>query len=882
MTKINNSILKNGETKIKAQEKKETERNKNLTIMLSTGYDNANNQLTQHIVNYSTLSSKIKGFAAINTPYIDEIIVDNKAIKLSPEDALRHSYKLGKEKTEWFIAGYFDPAVRRTENLKYRSAIVLDLDSYNGSIESLEAAIKEELAEYTYIAYSTANHKPEQPKVRIFLPIAENIATEDYKQISSQFVSGLSFKSAVDAASFKPNQFMYFSSHINIIGLPNGVVQSEYHKWVLENEAALLEPDKFKKVTNSTTEAITSDQVASSNSIQSKSINVSQHQVKKSLEEYKASDLSYDEWREVLMAIHHFYNGSEQGLAVADEWSKQDDQKYKDFTEIKYKWQSFGNQGQGEPVTFLTILKRIKDIKRAEFEKDIIQYIEDLTPKVKDDILIPVIKSIAEHCSDQEGEYYLQIVKDKTQLRIVTLRSMLRKERKKIAVEDFKQRSDNDYVYSLDEALPAMMFDEYAEDKPPKVTIENFKKLINAYGIKIVRNVISKRDRIILPYDHYLDETGDAARLVRMESLITANNFAGNKRIAPDLCTEEASLNPYNPISNWIKSKRWDGEDRLQAMYETIATPDYYKQEHKELFLRRWFISFIAAMEEEQGVFSKGVLIFQGKQSIGKTSWFKKLLPSPVSEYFLEGATLDPTNKDSIARVTSHALVELGEADSTMKKDIAAIKAFLTSNKDVFRPSYGRVDNKLPRRTVFCASVNDNEYLVDPTGNSRFWTIPVVSLDYKHEIDMQQFWAQILTIYESGEIWWLQQEDEKVLNSYNESHLKTCPYTELLTDRYIFPVVEDEETDKWLGATAIYQQLDMKANEVAGAREVARVLKNLGVRYRRNNKRFLVRDNPDYEEPKKPSLFADDNKVTEVTNELPKNEEMSNSLNASA
>ena len=147
---------------------------------------------------------------------------------------------------------------------------------------------------------------------------------------------------------------------------------------------------------------------------------------------------------------------------------------------------------------------------------------------------------------------------------------------------------------------------------------------------------------------------------------------------------------------------------------------------------------------------------------------------------------------------------------------------------------------------------------------------------------MQQFWAQILTYYEAGEIWWLQQEDEEVLNSYNESHLKTCPYTELLTDRYIFPVVEDEETDEWLGATAIYQQLDMKANEVVGAREVARVLKNLGVRYRRNNKRFLVRDNPDYEEPKKPSLFADDDKVTEVTNELPKNEEMSNSLNASA
>ena len=213
-------------------------------------------------------------------------------------------------------------------------------------------------------------------------------------------------------------------------------------------------------------------------------------------------------------------------------------------------------------------------------------------------------------------------------------------------------------------------------------TIENFKTLINAYGIKIVRNVVSKRDRIILPGDKYLDETADASRLVRIESLITANNFGGNKRIGPDLCTEEASLNPYNPILEWVMLKSWDGIDRLQAMYDTIVTPDYYQKEHKELFLRKWFISFIAAMEEPNGVFSKGVLIFQGEQSIGKTSWFKKLLPPPVEEYFLEGATLDPTNKDSISRVTSHAIVELGEADSTMKKDVAAIKAFLTSNKD--------------------------------------------------------------------------------------------------------------------------------------------------------------------------------------------------------
>jgi putative DNA primase/helicase len=570
------------------------------------------------------------------------------------------------------------------------------------------------------------------------------------------------------------------------------------------------------------------------------------------------------------MALHHYYKGSDKGLSIADEWSRHDIEKYKSFEEIKYKWQSFSKESNAQQVTFLTVLKRIKDRRLEAFEKEVLFAISEFTDKVKDDMLMPVIKNIAEHCSDQEAEYYLSLIKEKTSLRITSIRALLSKVRREIEVEEFKNRT-NTVIYPLDKKLPPMMFDEYIESKPPKATIENFKTLINAYGIKIVRNVVSKRDRIILPGDKYLDETADASRLVRIESLITANNFGGNKRIGPDLCTEEASLNPYNPISEWVMSKSWDRIDRLQAMYDTIITPDHYQKEHKELFLRKWFISFIAAMEEPNGVFSKGVLIFQGQQSIGKTSWFKKLLPPPVEEYFLEGATLDPTNKDSISRVTSHAIVELGEADSTMKKDVAAIKAFLTSNKDVFRPSYGRVDNRLPRRTVFCASVNDHEYLVDPTGNSRFWTIPVESINYKHDIDMQQFWAQIRTYYKAGEIWWLQQDEEQILNTCNEDHIKTCPYTELLFERFIFPDIEDnDQKNEWLGATQIYRALEMKAHERVGAVEVSRILKKHKVRYHRKSKKFLVQENPNYKPPQKSSLFGDDNNTATVpSNRLP-------------
>lgn len=862
MSKTNNSIFYDDKNKTETQE--------NLKITLSCGYGKTNNKINQYTYNYSELRAKLQGFTEVKALYNDKIVVNGQEITLPVDDAIKQSLKAAKDESEWFIAGVFEENIRRKENLKYRSAVVLDLDNYDGDISTLELSIKEELASYTYLAYSTASHTPSKPKVRIFLPTSKNIMTAEYDGVARSFVSKLSFKSAIDAASFKANQFMYFSNTIKIQDLPEGVKQPEYHKWFLENEAELLNPQEFKPVAISNEGTITNTGALSSKQKQHSTLNLSEKEVIEKLEEYHASSLSYDEWLEVLMALHHYYKGSDKGLSIADEWSRHDIEKYKSFEEIKYKWRSFSKESNTGQLTFLTVLKRIKDRRLEAFEKEVLFAISEFTEKVKDDMLMPVIKNIAEQCSDQEAEYYLALIKAKTSLRITSIRALLLKVRREIEVEEFKNRT-NTVIYALDKKLPPMMFDEYIESKPPKATIENFKTLINAYGIKIVRNVVSKRDRIILPGDKYLDETADASRLVRIESLITANNFGGNKRIGPDLCTEEASLNPYNPISEWVMSKSWDRIDRLQAMYDTIVTPDYYQKEHKELFLRKWFISFIAAMEEPNGVFSKGVLIFQGQQSIGKTSWFKKLLPSPVEEYFLEGATLDPTNKDSISRVTSHAIVELGEADSTMKKDVAAIKAFLTSNKDVFRPSYGRVDNRLPRRTVFCASVNDHEYLVDPTGNSRFWTIPVESINYKHDINMQQFWAQIRTYYKAGEIWWLQQDEEQILNTCNEDHIKTCPYTELLFERFIFPDIEDNDPkNEWLGATQIYRALEMKAHERVGAVEVSRILKKHNVRYRKNKKKFLVQENPNYKPPQKPSLFADDNDmITLQSNKLP-------------
>jgi putative DNA primase/helicase len=71
---------------------------------------------------------------------------------------------------------------------------------------------------------------------------------------------------------------------------------------------------------------------------------------------------------------------------------------------------------------------------------------------------------------------------------------------------------------------------------------------------------------------------------------------------------------------------------------------------------------------------------------------------------------------------------------------------------------------------VFVATVNDAKFLLDDSGNSRWWTIPLALVDWDHGVDMQQLFAQLATALQAGAQWWLTPEEEALLEEQNRSH----------------------------------------------------------------------------------------------------------------
>lgn len=357
-----------------------------------------------------------------------------------------------------------------------------------------------------------------------------------------------------------------------------------------------------------------------------------------------------------------------------------------------------------------------------------------------------------------------------------------------------------------------------------KNTMENTQRLLEAYGITVFYDVIRKKASLSLPGLKVCPDQADNAALSWVTSLAALNDLNGEK--AAEYAVTTAFQRPRNTVADWIKSKPWDGKDRIAQLCNTLTVRPGFPQSLRDLVVRRWLISAVAAAMKPAGFYSKGVLVLQGPQSIGKTPWVANLLPDTFADYVHLGMHLDPSNRDSVKTAVSHWIVELGEVDSTMNRaDVAMLKAFISQRTDKVRLPYARVDSEFPRRTVFFASVNPEEFLRDDTGNVRWWTVPVTAVDYEHGLDLQQLWAQVAAAYEEGERWWLVREEEAQLEACNAGHVVRSAIHDMLAS--VLDMTAPKTEWKRLSASGVLKLLGVKTPTNPQSKDAAAALKTL-------------------------------------------------------
>lgn len=383
--------------------------------------------------------------------------------------------------------------------------------------------------------------------------------------------------------------------------------------------------------------------------------------------------------------------------------------------------------------------------------------------------------------------------------------------------------NDNDPLVPIDAAVNPFGFPHMSDKGQPMNTVENLEYLMDQYGIAARYNQVRKQVEVTVPQREYTADNRANAALAELTSICARNRMP--QSMLADYVKLLADRNAYNPVCDWINSKPWDGKQRILQLQDTVQVAGDPLLKNQLIY--RWLISAVAALFKPHGFTSHGVLVFTGEQGQGKTSWVKALVPEQMG-MVLEGATLDPENKDSVVNAVSHWLVELGELDATFRKaDIARLKSFVTRAVDKLRRPYDRIESEYQRRTVFFASVNEDRYLVDDTGNRRWWTVPVVSINYRHGIDMQQVWAELLVHYQRGEQHWLTDDEQRALNALNTGHEAVDPVEEIIAARFDWECMPGLPGWRDMTATEVLQAIGYDKTNKAQATHASKVLKKL-------------------------------------------------------
>ena len=276
-------------------------------------------------------------------------------------------------------------------------------------------------------------------------------------------------------------------------------------------------------------------------------------------------------------------------------------------------------------------------------------------------------------------------------------------------------------------------------------TIESLAKFLTDHNILVRFNVIAHRIEYQGLPEEYKSERQTAQAPTIIFSMLKKEGYEKiAKQTVEDFLDVIASKNEYNPLLQILAFTEWDGKDRVPDIYKILHIEDDDKLSktliHKFLLQ---CISLCIYNNVKNPFGADGVLTLVGEQGKGITSFARKL--GINSDLFKEGLFVDPHDKDTVLKATTTFLGELGEVETTMKRDIAALKAFITNETDEIRKPYGRTTETNLRRTSYIATCNSVDFLVDTTGNRRFWTIPCdeINLAELSQLEPIQLWAQI-------------------------------------------------------------------------------------------------------------------------------------------
>lgn len=223
------------------------------------------------------------------------------------------------------------------------------------------------------------------------------------------------------------------------------------------------------------------------------------------------------------------------------------------------------------------------------------------------------------------------------------------------------------------------------------------------------------------------------------------------KDVVRDALHLVAARREYDSAQLWLSGlePHWDGLGRCETFlidYWGAADTPYTRA------VARYLWTALAGRVISPGCQADMAPVFEGHQGLRKTSGIAALVPD-----FRLFAEVDLTKDDTdLARVMRGTLVcEISELKGLYTRDQESIKAFVSRRHEKWTPKYVEQSTIYQRRAILIGSTNKDDILADETGNRRWLPLHVERVDVEGiEAARDQLWAEAAARYRAGGVDW--------------------------------------------------------------------------------------------------------------------------------
>ena len=313
-----------------------------------------------------------------------------------------------------------------------------------------------------------------------------------------------------------------------------------------------------------------------------------------------------------------------------------------------------------------------------------------------------------------------------------------------------------------------------------------------------------------------------------------------SKELAIDALVQVANENQYDPVRTYLEHVADTVEptfiDRLASTYlrptdAVNAEPTIYDE-----MMKRTLIGAVARAFNP-GYKHDTACVLMGDQGAYKSS-FWQCLGGP----FFSDALGDISTKDDVMVLHRSWIMEWAELDHiTNRKHAGQVKAFLSQAVDLLRVPYGKAVESFPRRGIIVGTTNKTTgFLVDETGNRRFWVIPTTKTQ-RDQIDTASLllerdaiWSAAVYAYRNGETNRLPLNMETIVSEENNTYIIDSPWRNAIEEHLQSRRSTDLITTEAILLNAIKKPLERQSR--ADQMQVASILRDLGFVKRREAK----------------------------------------------